>query len=149
MVIAAHSVNTITWSDHVPVSITINSSSAFNPTKCWRANAHVLQTSPYAEKICNTLQTFLCGSVPHLSTLWMVHKAFIRGILIQMSSLAKKMRTQHLDELTTDISNSELQNKNNPTHKLEIKLLALRQELGALLLCRIHTNGFSDGECWM
>lgn len=73
-------IDTISWSDHATVSITITSSSAYNLAKLWGANAHVLQTSPYAEKIRQHLIDFFLHnsrSVSQSSMLWMAHKTFI------------------------------------------------------------------------
>lgn len=63
---------------------------------------------------------------------WNAHKAYIRGMLIKMSSLHKKKRTQRLDELTSQITS--LEHKANPQPPQTIQLLNLRQELKTLLL---------------
>lgn len=117
-------IDPITWLEHAPMGITITPSTFSNPTRIWRANTHIMQTSPYAEQIQNHLTDLFLnnqGSVPYSSTLWMAHKAFMRGILIQLSSLAKKRRRQGLDELTTEISNINTQKKLKPTHDLKKK----------------------------
>lgn len=88
-------IDLITWSDHAHISITIISK-ASNPTRLWKANTHILQMSPYDKQLHRPLYDFFLhnlGSVPHPSTLWMAYKAFIRGILIQLSSIARKEDT--------------------------------------------------------
>lgn len=54
------------------------------------------------------------GSVREVTTLWNAHKVFARGVLLQMSSQAKKRRTQHFDQLLSSINRIEDLNKSQP-----------------------------------
>lgn len=66
-------------------------------------------------------------------TLWNAHKAFIRGILIQIGSRIKKQRNAHLNKLISDIQTLETQNKTTPLAFLASSLSKLRTELRVLL----------------
>lgn len=61
---------------------------------------------------------------------WNPHKAFIRGVLIQLGSQEKKRRLQHLDSIISSIKDLKTQNQSI----LKTKLVTLRQELTSLLL---------------
>lgn len=80
------------------------------------------------------------GSVDRTTTLWMAHKAFIGGVLTKMGSHAKKRRTQRIDEVLSQVESTESLNKITPSHSLNLKLLALRQELRSLLLETFEKN---------
>ena len=62
------------------------------------------------------------------------HKAFIRGILIQIGARERRRRTQHLDSLTAEIKSLENLNQTQPDRALKHKLGLLRQELRSHLL---------------
>lgn len=95
--ISASTIELITWSDHAPICLTIDSSNSPNPTKLWRANTSLMKSSPYAEEIQCQIDEYFehnVASVDKAATLWMAHKSFIRGVLMKLGSQAKKRRTQ-------------------------------------------------------
>lgn len=83
-------IEAITWSNHTTVSITITNPTSPPPFKIWRANTTVMKSSTYAELLKKkNLEEFFqnnVGSVSDSTVLWNAHKAFIRGVLIQLSS---------------------------------------------------------------
>lgn len=80
------------------------------------------------------------GSVSESSTLWSAHKAFSRGILLQLLHKTNRQRTRHIDTLTDQIKQLESQNQTSPSHDLNRKLLTLRQELRSHLLVKYKNN---------
>lgn len=74
------------------------------------------------------------GTASDHGVVWNAYKAYIRGLLIKLSSLHKKRRTQRIDELTTQIATLEQQHKTNPQNPITHQLFNLRQELKTLLL---------------
>lgn len=73
------------------------------------------------------------GSVSDSATLWNAHKAFSRGLLIQLCTQTKKKMAQQINQLVNDIKHAESQSQSHPYKTLKTKLLSLRQELRALL----------------
>lgn len=65
---------------------------------------------------------------------WNAHKAVIRGIIMKLSLLYKKKRTQRIDNLTSLIAQIETLHKTDPNPTRLAQLLSLRQELRTLLL---------------
>lgn len=133
-----------TWSNHAPISITIEDSNLQRNTYLWRAHNYVLQHEKYSPENSDHLAEFFAlnkGSVSDPGMVSSTHKAYIRGLLIKLSSLHKK-RTQLLDELTSQIMTLEQQHKANPQTPQTDKLLSLRQELKTLLL-----NSFDLLQC--
>lgn len=74
------------------------------------------------------------GSVSDPNMVWSAHKAYLIGILMKISSVHKRKRTQHIDEITSQIAILETQHKSNPQTHQPDQLLSLRQELCTLLL---------------
>lgn len=136
------SVGTITWSDHAPVSVNVADRPHPPRNKIWRANAAIIQSPEHSAYIRKHLEEFFDlneGSTSNNTILWNAHKAFIRGIIIQLSAREKRRRSQYLDTLTSTIKTLDEQNQNNPDPKIKEKLVLLRQELRNVLL-DLHTK---------
>lgn len=74
------------------------------------------------------------GSVLNPFMLWNAHKAFMRGIGIQMGMRAMRQRQKRLTDLIKEILIIDTQNKLNTSRTLSQKLLQLRYDLRLLLL---------------
>lgn len=130
-------VHAMLWSDHAPISISIADSPPQSKTNLWRTNHFLLQQPIYSKEIATLLSEFFnknVGSVPDHSMVWSAHKAFVRGVLMQMNSHMKKERMQCLETITANMSELENINKISPKAIHSVKLLSLRQELRTLLL---------------
>lgn len=133
----------ITWSDHAPICMTLSLSKTVPSQKPWRVRADILKSPKNVESLRDSLTEFFqnnLGSVSESATLWCAHKAFSRGLLIQLTHRANRRRTQHLDTLTVEIKKLETQNQNNPSRDLKQKLMILRQELRSHLLDTYDRN---------
>lgn len=92
-------IHDISWSDHASVSITVVEGHTPSPTYLWRANSHIFQVTSHVATITQNFTEFFSlndRSVASAATLWCAHKAFIRGLLLQICSLEKRQRTQRL-----------------------------------------------------
>lgn len=133
-------IHTTTCSDHPPISITIEDSNLRGNTFLWHANNYILQHNKYAPEISDQITDFFLffslnkGSVSDPGVVWSAHKAFMREMLIKLSSFHKKKRTHCLDELMSQIATLELKLKANPQAPQTNQLLSLKQELKTLLL---------------
>lgn len=126
-------INSITWSDHMSIFLCIADSASSGLSPIWRLNTFLLQQRELKEKIRTHLTDLFAeneGSV--LSPF--AHKAFLRGIFIQMGGRIKRQRQQRLNKLTKKISDLETQNKHKPSPTLSLKLTALRSDLRLHLL---------------
>lgn len=135
--IGASDIESTTWSDHSPISITIPDTLSPPPHKMWRANTFIMKTSPYAEELNSHLSDFFTHNVDSVSdptTVWLAHKAYIRGILIQMCSRAKKTKSHRIEQITSTLDALHSANSTNPTQAALKQILSLRLELKSLLL---------------
>lgn len=122
--VSTSTIHPMTWSDHNPISVWINDIS-------------ILQHPTYSSEIADHLKEYFelnDESVADPTMVWNAHKAVIRGIIIKLSSICKKKRTQQIDSLTSQIAKLETEHKTNPNPNLLEQLLTLRQELRSLLL---------------
>lgn len=130
--VSSSSIHTISWSDHATISIVVKEENLSNLSNIWRANPHILQAPDHGRYIAKHLtDSFLhnAHSVSDPSVLWCAHKAYIRGILLQLSSWVKRQRTQKLEHLLKEIKLLEVQNKTSSDTVLAHKLTTLRSEL--------------------
>lgn len=135
--ISNSSIGTITWSDHAPVSMEVVDGPQHTRTRIWRANSEIIHSPEHSDFIRKHLEEFFdinAGSVSDNITLWNAHKAFIRGIIIQLTAREKRRRSQRLDNITSTIKKLDEQNQTTPDPKLKDKLTLLRQDLRNILL---------------
>lgn len=135
--VSESAISTITWSDHAPGTMTSDNSSSTPRTKIWRANASIIHSPVHSAYIRECLEEFFKlnkGTASNNTILWNAHKAFIRGIIIQLSAREKRKISQHLDTFTTHIKTLENQNQTNADPALKADLLCLSQELSVHLL---------------
>uniref|UniRef100_A0A8C5QI91 exodeoxyribonuclease III n=1 Tax=Leptobrachium leishanense TaxID=445787 RepID=A0A8C5QI91_9ANUR len=79
----------MTWSDHHPVQLTLNSPLVRPKDRNWRLNETLLNDP----MIRQTLQQYFTENTTHDTSpqiLWEAHKAVIRGYLMQQGSIKKK-----------------------------------------------------------
>lgn len=130
-------INTISWSDHASIVLSIADLASSKQKPMWRLNPFLLQQEEHRMTIQTRLREFFTlneGSVQDPFILWNVHKAYMRGILIQLGAKAKRQRQKRLAELTENISILEAQNKNITTPTLSKQRSQLRQDLRLMLL---------------
>lgn len=138
-------IHTTTWPDHAPISITLNGKKSQPNSFLWCTNKYLLQNPTHAKHISERLEEFFTlnsGSVADPMVVWNTHKAYIRGVLIQLGSQAKKERTQSIDTITAAIKKADDQNKINPSPQLVSELFNLRHKLCSLLLCTLMCGHF-------
>lgn len=130
-------IHTATWSDHAPISLSIDDSKGKHNSYVWRANNYVLQHKDYAPEIASHIRDYFdvnMGSVSDPGVVWNAHKAYMRGVLMKLCAVDKRKRTQRIDDLTAEIKILEVQHKSSQQAPLPDRLLTLRQELRSLLL---------------
>lgn len=88
-----------------------------------------------------------------LFLLWSTHKAYIRRILIKLSSQAKPQRTRQMTELLDTINKLELVNKSNPTPATRNNIFKTRNKLRKLLTAKqdrwtqkLHATFYASGD---
>lgn len=98
--LSSSTIHNITWSNHAPVSITVVEGHTPSPAYIWRANSRIFQMSPHATSIANNLSEFFPlnnHSVSDPAVLWCAHKAYIRGLILQICAREKRQRTHKLN----------------------------------------------------
>lgn len=81
-------IHDIKWSDHAPIFITVEGDFVTTRANRWRNDVHLMSNPENREKIRNYIWDFFAlneRSVSDPFTLWNSHKAYMRGILLQMS----------------------------------------------------------------
>lgn len=129
--------NTITWSDHASITLSMSDETVCNVPHMWRSNTYLMQQLDFRNVISKHLREFFSindSSVQDQFALWNAHKAYIRGIFIQLGARAKRQQQQHIKELTDKIFLLESCNKQKPSHPISQQLTQLCYDLRLLLL---------------
>lgn len=87
-------IGTITWSDHASITLTIHINNPSSAPFIWKNNTCLLANPEIKKIVSYKLEEFFTlnsSSVPEGFTLWNAHEAYIRGILIQISSRLRKI----------------------------------------------------------
>lgn len=121
-------IETITWSDHAPILLTLRDSYPNTTANIWRSNSQIIQNPNTKKTLEDCLSDYFqinSSSTDYAFLLWNAHKAYIRGIFIQLGARIKKQRQQKITTLITEIELLEAHNKNNPTPSTSAKLPTL------------------------
>lgn len=129
--------NSITWSDHASVLITIGDKHPTNNAYVWCSNSQIIQNQITKHILEDHLsEYFQINSTSEVNPFmfWNAYKAYIHGIFIQQGAGLKRQRQQQVDALLSEISSLETQNKAKSTPLLHTKLLNPQHELKLILL---------------
>lgn len=94
--VASSTISDTLWSDHAIICISLVEVDSCSPMYPWRCNNSIIQNPEFQKTIDDQLDKFfLHNSLPDTNpfTVWKAHKAFVRGLLIQIGSRAKKNST--------------------------------------------------------
>lgn len=111
-------INSITWSDHASVALTVADSLASGAIPIWRANPLLLQRDNTKKALERHLNEYFKDNVTSVTDhfiLWNAHKAFMWGIFIKLGAGVKRQRQRQLKALADSIHNLENLNKKNPS----------------------------------
>lgn len=103
--VSASSIGQITWSDHAPIELSIETAYNITGRPTWHLNPYTLKNSENLSFISSQLSEFFEFTSPSTtspSTLWCAHKAYVRGLLIQLTAKQKRIREQKLTKLIED-----------------------------------------------
>lgn len=82
-------IHSITWSDHSPITIDIVATGASPSVNLWRNNTFLLSHPHHKAEMESKLKEFFLfnsGNSNSPAIVWCAHKAFARGVLIQLAS---------------------------------------------------------------
>lgn len=125
-----------TFSDHSPVSLSVD---LVNPSRCsptWRLNASLLTDPTTLPSLTDCLTEFFkLNAVPGADPLsvWEAHKCSVRGVLINMGAWRKRERKALTLKLTTQINSLETLHKQSLSIESATQLLEARREFQQLL----------------
>uniref|UniRef100_A0A8C5MGG7 exodeoxyribonuclease III n=1 Tax=Leptobrachium leishanense TaxID=445787 RepID=A0A8C5MGG7_9ANUR len=121
----------MTWSDHHPVLLTLNSPLVRPKDRNWRLNETLLNDPMIRQGTLLALQQYFTeNSTPDTSPqiIWEAHKAVIRGYLMQQGSIKKKQHTLQRDTLIQRIQALERSHKLYVDDTVYAELMELRSE---------------------
>lgn len=130
-------IDTIAWSDHAPILLTLKDSYPSTTTYVWHANSQIIQNPSTEKMLEDHLSSYFqinSWSTDNAFLLWNAHKAYIRAIFIQLGARIRKQRQQKITNLITEIDTLEALSKNKPTPSISAKLTSLRHDLRLILL---------------
>lgn len=130
-------IGVITWSDHAPITLSLDTAYNTSSRPPWRLNLYVLKNKENIATISSQLEEFFSINAPSVSsptTVWCAHKAFIRGILMKLTARQKRIREQKLTKLVADLQIADANFKAHPSPLNEKTLNSLRTELRLLYL---------------
>ncbi|CAH2275783.1 Hypothetical predicted protein [Pelobates cultripes] len=131
----------MTWSDHAPVTLTIDNPRTFRSQWTWKLNESLLEDPLIQTEIRNTLDHFFptnqtTESAP--TTVWEAHKCTIRGILIKHGTRLKKQRTQEIARLAAQLARLETLHKQDLRDETYKQVLETRAKLNSFLTSKIR-----------
>lgn len=138
--ITSSTIGHITWSDHAPVDISISTQFHTASRPPWKLNLFILKN---AENISFLSSQFFQLNAPSTSSptlLWCTHKAYIRGLLIQLTAKNKKIREEKISKLLSDLQQADVAFKTNPSPQTEAALKKLRDDFRLLYLHKYDYN---------
>eukprot|EP00079_Xenopus_tropicalis_P032749 XP_017946520.1 PREDICTED: UDP-Gal:betaGlcNAc beta 1,4- galactosyltransferase, polypeptide 1, gene 1 isoform X1 [Xenopus tropicalis] len=132
------------WSDHSIITLTLTSLAHKPLNNIWRLDDSLLSNPQHQQTIESELESYFThNNTPDIAspTLWAAHKAYIRGILIQLKIKARKERTKATNWLGIKMQQLEDQLKTNPNDtKSKQELEKTKTELNLLLTEKEITN---------
>lgn len=115
---SSSSIHDITWSEYAAISIDIEEKGACPKVFVWSCNNVIIQNLDNWQKLSKHLEEFFCmnaSTTSNILSLWNAHKAYMRGLIIQMSAQAKGHFNSKLTDLLGFIHSLESKNKLTPT----------------------------------
>lgn len=106
-------IGTITWSDHLPVTITVGERIT-GPSRIWRLNTSLLASQGTIQNITDEHHSFFeLNDQPYIDqvVLWSTYKVYMRGVLIKLYRKIKRQRTQQIEEILSQTDQLETLNK--------------------------------------
>lgn len=91
-----------TWSDHVPITMTLQEKHVVPLVFLWHNNTSLYTSSKHKLHLQEQITEFFqLNSLPEVDdfTLWCSHKAYSRGLLLQLSSRERKRRLKALSTI--------------------------------------------------
>lgn len=137
------SIDTITWSDHAPIPLSIALSSSRPAPFSWQNNTFILSNPKHQKAILDKLiEYFTINSSPTLSnfTLWNAHKAYMRGFLLQLSSRLKREKNKQMQDLLQNIQRLEHLQRSTPSPATNTELLTARLNQRQHLQSKMNSN---------
>ena len=119
------------------MTLLVDDSSNVNSSFVWRSNSRLLQEGPSKAHLLEELKGFFSNNADSVSdhmVLWNTHKAYMRGIFIQLGARVKRQRRQRIQEILSDIRTLEAQNKKQTSLIISDKLSQLRHSLRIIML---------------
>uniref|UniRef100_A0A3Q2QFH5 exodeoxyribonuclease III n=1 Tax=Fundulus heteroclitus TaxID=8078 RepID=A0A3Q2QFH5_FUNHE len=110
--VLSSTIGNIVLSDHAPVDIVLHPLERAEKSMRWRFNNCMLNGEENCNFIKSEMQEFWKhneGSIEDHGVMWDAFKSFLRGRIIQRSSFIKKIESQRLLKLETDIKLLEKQ----------------------------------------
>ncbi|OCT65909.1 hypothetical protein XELAEV_18042162mg [Xenopus laevis] len=127
----------ITWSDHAPITIEILEQYNFKEPAIWRFQSYWLNNDNFAEIMHSSLEEYFLhndNNETSVMTLWLAHKAYLRGIAIQQNACLKKERNLKQLTLLDRLYALEQANKSNPTPDNSLQIKTIQKELQELFI---------------
>lgn len=141
--VISSTIDNITWSDHASVSLTLQTNYDYSCRPPWRLNSYILKYPENIKRLSSDLNTFFEANAPSVNSpvlLWCTHKAYIRGLLIQVTARAKRKRVEKLKDILAELQSTEKIFKTNPTPQIQDKLRDLRNQLRLIYLHKFDFN---------
>lgn len=105
--IKSSEIDTISWLDHTPISITVDDHQR-GPPRIWRLNPTLLADKEICQELIQEHHAFFeLNALPKTNTctLWSTYKAYMRGIIIKLNKRLKNQTNRQIDEIMLQIEN--------------------------------------------
>uniref|UniRef100_A0A8C5PT47 Reverse transcriptase domain-containing protein n=1 Tax=Leptobrachium leishanense TaxID=445787 RepID=A0A8C5PT47_9ANUR len=127
----------ITWSDHAPLILSFRASFPARGMGSWRLNDSLIIDPAGKDETARVLKEYFSLNASEevaISSVWLAHKAVVRGHFIRQGTYKKKQREVKRAAVLQQIDALESLNKAQPTLEVASDLLSLKKELEHLNL---------------
>lgn len=121
--------------DHAPVDLVVALAEAQERSKAWRMNTSVSQNESLCAIIKKHIKTFfeINNGTADQIIVWDTFKSYIRGIIIQQTSLIKKQDKIKMTQYEEEIKGLESEFWENPNNTCLTNLVNIKYKLNTIL----------------
>ncbi|CAH2327654.1 LINE-1 reverse transcriptase [Pelobates cultripes] len=131
------SIGSIVWSDHAPITMTMQDQYQHRGRSPWCLNDTLLHNTNFTTKLSDNLRTYfeLNNSSEITATiLWQAHKSVLRGLLVTQASFLKRQQEREHTDLLRKLRDTTNEHILNPSEELTKSTVNITNQINTMSL---------------